>query len=92
MKIEIHYRKVSRKNLPIAIYNLHGYTGRNGEPVITKAVVKADPRLRRKRNARIARAVFKHESDEASARKRGLSLSAAHKVAKSKEPVDRALG
>ena len=83
-KIEVHYRKVSNKRLPIAGYRLHGYRDEDGKPVITKVVVKADPRL--KNNPRLARVIIKHESDEATARSEGLSLSKAHQVAQSKEP------
>jgi RimJ/RimL family protein N-acetyltransferase len=84
-RIEIHYRKISNKRLPIAGYRLHGYRDKDGKPIITKAVVKVDPRL--KNNPRLARVIIKHESDEATARSKGLSLSKAHQVAQSKEPA-----
>ncbi len=85
-RIEIQYRKVSNKRLSIAEYRLHGHRDKEGKPINTKAVVKADPLLRRKDNARLARVIIKHESDEATARSKGLSLSQAHQVARSKEP------
>ena len=86
MKVVISYRKISNKRLPIAGYSLHGYTDKNGNPVITKAIVKADPLLKKKDNIRLARVILKHESDEAIARSKGLPLREADKLARSKEP------
>jgi hypothetical protein len=85
-RIVVKYRKVSNKRLPIAGYKLGGYRMKSGKSDITLATIKADPLLRKKKNAKLARVIIKHESDESTARSKGLSRSKAHQVARNKEP------
>ncbi len=84
-KIKIQYRKVTNPKLAVAEYYPLGYRD-CGKEVITGAVIKVDPIVRKPRNKRLKNIILNHEVDEINARAKGIPIRKAHQLAVNKEP------
>jgi len=85
-KITIRYRKVTNPNLPVAEYHPTGHVDEEGREHISSVVIRVDPIVKKKRNARLKKVILKHELDEIAARVKGHSRKESHKIAEAKEP------
>ena len=79
------YRKVTNSKLPVAKYNLRGHH-KGKKVVVTGAVIKLDPILKKSQNKKMKKIILKHETDEIKVRAKGVSLKVAHQRAVDKEP------
>lgn len=87
VRVEIIFRKRTNSKLAVSEYILLGHRDKRGRPIITSAVIKADPLLTESRNLKFKIAILKHELREIKYRVKGLTVGQAHKKAKSEDPV-----
>jgi hypothetical protein len=84
-KIRIVYRKITNPHLPVAKYYPRGYRKGKTE-VVTSAVIKLDPILKKPQNKEMKKIILKHETDEIKVRAKGVPKKIAHQRAVGKEP------